>query len=109
VCSAVFSFIQVKCLLFWSATPCASPPPWPTIFLIIIFLSATLLTRMTGISIHVQWPLTSQSNGNFLKENKWFVIMDQTPCPYQTRSRPAQYIQVTWFTLEWHEYLPSSL
>jgi hypothetical protein len=25
-------------------------------------LSTTLLTRMTGISLHMQWPLTSQSH-----------------------------------------------
>jgi hypothetical protein len=32
-------------------------------------LSTSLLTGMTGISLHVQWPLTSQSHGSFLKEN----------------------------------------
>jgi hypothetical protein len=30
-------------------------------------VSTTLFTRMTGISLHVQWPLTSQSHGSFLK------------------------------------------
>jgi hypothetical protein len=29
---------------------------------------------MTGISLHVQWPLTSQSHGGFLKENNWMRI-----------------------------------
>jgi hypothetical protein len=41
-------------VVFWegggSATPCASPPPWPSIFPIILFVSTTLLTGMTGIS-----------------------------------------------------------
>jgi hypothetical protein len=29
-------------------------------FLIILFLSTNLLTGMTGISLHVQWPLTDK-------------------------------------------------
>jgi hypothetical protein len=48
---------------FWggAVTPCASPPPRPSIFSI-IFLggSTTLLIRMAGISLHMQWPLTSR-------------------------------------------------
>jgi hypothetical protein len=47
-----------------SATPCASPPPRPYVFLIILFGSTTLLTGMTGIFLHMQWPLTSQSHGS---------------------------------------------
>jgi hypothetical protein len=35
---------------------------------------------MTGIYLHAQWLLTSQSRGSFLKENIFFV-MDQTPRP----------------------------
>jgi hypothetical protein len=31
-------------------------------------LSTNLLTGMTGISLHMQWPLTSQSHGSFIKE-----------------------------------------
>jgi hypothetical protein len=55
---------------FWggggSATPCASPPPWPSIFSEYSFcVSTTLLTAMTGMSLHMQWPLTSQSHGSF--------------------------------------------
>jgi hypothetical protein len=38
---------------------------------------------MTGTSLHMQWPLTSQSHGSFLKENNWFLVMDQTPRPGQ--------------------------
>jgi hypothetical protein len=48
------------------------PPPQSSIFSIIPFLSATLLTKMTGSSLHMQWPLTSQSHGSFLKENNCF-------------------------------------
>jgi hypothetical protein len=29
---------------------------------------------MAGISLHMQWPLTSQLHGSFLKENNWFFI-----------------------------------
>jgi hypothetical protein len=32
-------------------------------------LSTTLSTGMTGISLHMQWPLTSQSHSSILKEN----------------------------------------
>jgi hypothetical protein len=32
-------------------------------------LSTTLLTGVTGSSLHMQWPLTLQSHGSFLKEN----------------------------------------
>jgi hypothetical protein len=59
-----------------SATPCASPPPQPSIFPIILFLSTTLLTGMTGVSLN--WPLTSQSHGSFLKENNCFFVTDLT-------------------------------
>jgi hypothetical protein len=31
---------------------------------IILFGSTTLLTGMTGISLHMKWPLTSQSHGS---------------------------------------------
>jgi hypothetical protein len=48
-----------------SATPCASPL-WPSIFRIILYLSTTLLTGITSISLHMQWPLTSQSHGNLM-------------------------------------------
>jgi hypothetical protein len=40
-----------------------------------------LLTGMTGISLHMQWPLTSQLHGIALKENNWLFITDQTPRP----------------------------
>jgi hypothetical protein len=47
-------------------------------FLIILFVPTTLLTGMTGISLHLPWPLTSLSHDSFLKENSFFVT-DQTP------------------------------
>jgi hypothetical protein len=48
-----------------SATPCdCPPPPWPSIFSIILFLSITLLIGKTCISWQMQWPLTSQSHGS---------------------------------------------
>jgi hypothetical protein len=45
-----------------SATPRASPPTYLALnfFPIILFLSTTLSTGMTGISLHMQWTLTSQ-------------------------------------------------
>jgi hypothetical protein len=38
----------------------------------------------------MQWPLTSQSHGNFLKENNCCFLFDQTPHPYPTRGLPTQ-------------------
>jgi hypothetical protein len=38
--------------------------PWPSIFSIVLFGSTTLLTGMTSFSLHMQWPLTSQSLGS---------------------------------------------
>jgi hypothetical protein len=38
------------------------------------FLSTTLLTGMTGIFLHMQWPLTSQSRGSFRKESNFFLV-----------------------------------
>jgi hypothetical protein len=55
------------------SAPCASPPPpQPPIFPIILFLATTLATGMTGISLHMQWPLTLQLHGSIIKENNWF-------------------------------------
>jgi hypothetical protein len=50
--------LETKLLLFFGLVPLLllSPPFFP----IILFLSTTLLTGMTGISLHVKWPLTSQ-------------------------------------------------
>jgi hypothetical protein len=71
------------------------PATWPSIFPVILFLSTTLLTGMTGSSLHVQWPLTSQSHGSFLKENNCFV-MYQTPHPRVEK------------TLLWESFTPTA-
>jgi hypothetical protein len=60
----VHNFLIHDLMFFGSATPCASPPPRPSIFPIILFLSTTLATGMTGISLHMQWPMISQSHGS---------------------------------------------
>jgi hypothetical protein len=39
-----------------------------------------LLTRMTGISLHMQWPLTSQLHGSVPQREQFFVT-DQAPSP----------------------------
>jgi hypothetical protein len=46
---------------------------------------------MTSISLHIQWPLTSQLHGSVSqREQLFFFVTDQTPLPYTTRSLPAQ-------------------
>jgi hypothetical protein len=59
-------FIFLVSFFVGSATPCASLTPRPSSFFpLFFFLSTTLSTRMTGISLHMQWSLTSQSHGIF--------------------------------------------
>jgi hypothetical protein len=41
-------------------------------------VSTTLLTGMTGISLHMQWPPTSQLHGSFHKDNYCLFVTDQT-------------------------------
>jgi hypothetical protein len=49
---------------FWVSNPlCLSSSSVLRFSLIILFGSITLLTGMTGISLHMQWPLTTQSHG----------------------------------------------
>jgi hypothetical protein len=60
---------------FWGQRPLVPPPPRPSIFLIILFESTTLLTRMTGISLHMQWPLTSQSHGSVSKREQLSFLL----------------------------------
>jgi hypothetical protein len=43
-------------------------------FRVILFVPTTLSTGMTGISWHMQWPLTSQSHGSILKANNYFLL-----------------------------------
>jgi hypothetical protein len=55
----------------------------PLFFQSILFLYTTLLTRMTSISLHMQWPMTSQSHGSFLKENNcWFCYGSNSSLPH---------------------------
>jgi hypothetical protein len=51
-------------LFFGQQQPCAFPPPRPSIFSDCSFWSTALLTGMTGISLHMQWHLTSQLHGS---------------------------------------------
>jgi hypothetical protein len=44
----------------------------PPFFPIILFWSTTLLTGMTGNSLHMQWPLTSQSDGSVSQREQLF-------------------------------------
>jgi hypothetical protein len=47
-----------------------------------LFGSTTLLTGMTGISLHMQWPLTSQSHGSDSQRDQLvFFVKDLTPRP----------------------------
>jgi hypothetical protein len=64
-----------------SAAPCAFPPP-PRAFIFsdYSFCVHHPLTRMTGNSLHMQWPLTSQLHGSF-SQREHFFVMDQTPRP----------------------------
>jgi hypothetical protein len=66
-----------------SATPCASPPQLPSIFFQLFFFgSTTLLTGMTSISLHMQWPLTSQLHGSVSPRQQLFFFR------YGSNSRP---------------------
>jgi hypothetical protein len=77
---SIFKFvIFILYGFFGSATPCASSPPWPSFVSYYAFLVHHPVTGMTGISLHMQWPLTSQLHDSFLKENNCFVVTDQTP------------------------------
>jgi hypothetical protein len=53
----------------------------PPFFLIILFLSTTLLTKMTGISLHMPWPPSSKSHFSFLKENNCFFCYGSNSTP----------------------------
>jgi hypothetical protein len=46
----------------------------PQFFPIILFLSTTLSTGMTSISLHMQWPLTSQLHRSILNENNCLLF-----------------------------------
>jgi hypothetical protein len=40
----------------------------------ILFGSTTLFTGLAGISLHMQWPLTSQSHGSFSQREQLFFL-----------------------------------
>jgi hypothetical protein len=61
---------------------CAPHLLGPPFFPIILSLSTTLLTGMTGISVHMQWPLTLQLHGSFLKQNSWYFHYGSKYTPY---------------------------
>jgi hypothetical protein len=70
----------IKLLIFWvqqSLVPLLllGPPFFP----IILFGYKTLLTGMTGISLHMQWPLTSQSHGSLLAIILLICSTEKTP------------------------------
>jgi hypothetical protein len=44
-------------------------------FTIILFGSTTLFTRMTGNSLRMQWPLTSQSHGSVSQREQLFFSL----------------------------------
>jgi hypothetical protein len=62
-------------------------------------VSTTLLTVMTGISLHIQWPLTSQLQGSVSQREQLFFVTEQTPRPFPSRSLSAQL---------WHPYTECS-
>jgi hypothetical protein len=89
-------------LFFGSATPCAFPPPWPYIFSDYSFWSTALLTGMTGISLHMQWPLTSQSHGSVSKRKISFFVTDQTPCPFKCIFQAGQQTSLAYVCFQQH-------
>jgi hypothetical protein len=71
-------------ILFWGVSDpfCAylllrCPPFFP----LIRFVPNTLLTGMTGISLHMQWPLTSQSHGSFSQREQLVFCYSSNSTP----------------------------
>jgi hypothetical protein len=79
----------------------ASPPPRPSIFSIILFLSTTL---------SMGWPASPCTcNGLWLhscmavvSKKTFFLLVDQTPCPYMARSLPAQLSNTLFYKTTLH-------
>jgi hypothetical protein len=85
-----------------SATPCVSPPPRTSIYSHYSFWSTTLLTGMTGISLDAMASDFSVAWQCLSKRIIGFFVTDQTPCPYLTRSLPAQlWHRCTEWSTEW--------
>jgi hypothetical protein len=53
----------------------------PPFFQIILFGSTTLLIAMTGISLHMQWPLTSQLHGSVSQREQLFFCYGANSMP----------------------------
>jgi hypothetical protein len=66
--------------VFLSVTPCASTPPWPTVFPIILFLSTNLLTGMTASPWTCKGLWLHSHMAVFSKRTIVFFVRDQTPC-----------------------------
>jgi hypothetical protein len=47
---------------FCVSDPFCLSPSWPSIFFISLYGSTTLLTGMTGISLHMKWPPTDKKH-----------------------------------------------
>jgi hypothetical protein len=73
-------------LFLRSAAPCASPPPWPSLFQIILFLSTTLLTEMTVISLHKQCLIFHCSGVQFANGSLMKAASDHRNLSSLTRS-----------------------
>jgi hypothetical protein len=73
--------------VFWgvSGPLCLSTSALQFFYPIILFGSTTLLTgMMTGISLHMQWPLTSQSHGSFSQREQLAFCYRSNSTPYRT-------------------------
>jgi hypothetical protein len=76
------SILSISWFFFWGGGQRPLVPlllHGPPFFLMILFLSTTLLTGMTCISLHMRWPLTLQSHGSFLKENNFLYESNFMP------------------------------
>jgi hypothetical protein len=70
-------------LFFWGQRPhvpllLLGPPFLP----IILFGSTTLLSGMTGISLHMQWPLTSQLHGSVSRREQLVFHCKSNSMPF---------------------------
>jgi hypothetical protein len=69
---STFKFIA----FFWVSDPlCLSYSSALRFFRLFLFGSTTLLTGMTGISLHMQWPLTSQLHGSVFQREQLVKII----------------------------------
>jgi hypothetical protein len=71
----------------------------PPFFPIILFGSTTLLTGMTGISLHIQWPLTSQLHGSVSQREQLFFLL-QIKLHTHARLYSKMYLQKCEFQMQ---------